>query len=606
MSLNELSQFEALAQIDDLAKQTETWATRPIGWAPAARSQALVKRVLSRVETLRIRLEAPLVVATFGGTGTGKSSLVNALVGEECSESGRQRPTTRRPIVIAHPRTELEALGLPLDSMEVIRRDSELLRDIVLIDCPDPDTSEGDTSGSNLAILRGLLPYCDVLIYTSTQQKYRSARVLDELGQGANGCRLFFVQTHADIDSDVREDWRAQLRGSFEVPDIFFVDSRRALREQQAGQRPSGDFGRLIDALATQLAASERVGVRRANVIDLLQAAFIRCRGTLNEGWPAVHQLSTVLIEQKQVLARRMAEEMKKQLLTSRHLWERRLLSEVTDTWGFTPFSAMLRAYAGLGGLIASFSFYRARNSVQMALIGAVQGARWLQSKHQELAADSVVAKASTFSLGDDLLREAEIVIEGHVRASELEPGRTIKASVEDLRQQAAAVERQFLGDAGRRIDEVIRSLASQNSRWYVRAWYETLFAAYIVFALGRVAKSFFYDSFWLDRPLLGTEFYIPALLFFVIWSLLLVTLFTHRLRRGLGGEIQKLVNEMVDLRLSQGLFPQWESACRDAGDFREDLNRLLGRSSTLRDKFAVVAIGGAKGVKREAVMAEE
>ena len=129
MALNELSQFETLARIDDLVKETESWASRPIGWAPAARAQALVRRVLSRVETLRIRLEAPLVVATFGGTGTGKSSLVNALVGEECSESGRQRPTTRRPIVIAHPRTELEALGLPLGSLEVIRRDSDLLRE---------------------------------------------------------------------------------------------------------------------------------------------------------------------------------------------------------------------------------------------------------------------------------------------------------------------------------------------------------------------------------------------------------------------------------------------------------------------------------------------
>ncbi len=360
MSLSEIPQLEALAAIDELVHETEAWADRSTDWAPARRSRALVKRVLTRVETLRVRLEAPLVVATFGGTGTGKSSLVNALVGEECSESGRQRPTTRRPILIAHPRTELDALGLPLDSLEVVRRDADVLRDIVLIDCPDPDTSEGDSSGSNLAILRTLLPYCDVLIYTSTQQKYRSARVLEELGQGANGCRLFFVQTHADLDSDIRDDWRQQLRSGFEVPEIFFVDSRRALEEQQAGQRPSGDFGRLIEALSSQLAASERVGVRRANVLDLLQAAFARSREMLDEASPAVERLSGVLVDQKRNLAGRMAGELREQLLTSRNLWERRLLAEVTDTWGFTPFSAMLRIYSGLGGLIASFSFYRA------------------------------------------------------------------------------------------------------------------------------------------------------------------------------------------------------------------------------------------------------
>ncbi len=170
---------------------------------------------------------------------------------------------------------------------------------------------------------------------------------------------------------------------------------------------------------------------------------------------------------------------------------------------------------------------------------------------------------------------------------------------MEELRQQAQAVERQFLGDAGRRIDDIIRTLSARNSRWYVRAWYELLFAAYIVFALGRVAKSFFYDSFWLERPLLATDFYIPAVLFFIIWTFLLVTLFTHRLRRGLSGEIQKLVAEMVDLRLSQGLFPQWEQACRMAGEERDALNRLLVKTTALREQFAVPTIGGARGTRR-------
>ena len=76
-------------------------------WEPLARGQALVARLLSRLETLRSRLQAPLVVATFGGTGTGKSALVNALVGQECTASGRQRPTTTRPVLIVHPETEI-------------------------------------------------------------------------------------------------------------------------------------------------------------------------------------------------------------------------------------------------------------------------------------------------------------------------------------------------------------------------------------------------------------------------------------------------------------------------------------------------------------------
>jgi len=83
--------------------------------------------------------------------------------------------------LLVHPELEPEALGLDLSQFQLKRVDAPVLRDIVMIDCPDPDTSEGPSAGSNLAILREIVPHCDVLIYTSTQQKYKNARVIDEL-----------------------------------------------------------------------------------------------------------------------------------------------------------------------------------------------------------------------------------------------------------------------------------------------------------------------------------------------------------------------------------------------------------------------------------------
>ena len=164
----ELEQLKMLSEVDELIGRLTAFSGANGDWGPANNCRGLLRRLLGRVQTLRVRLESPLVLATFGGTGTGKSTLVNALIGQEVSRSGRQRPTTTRPILIAHPETELEPLNLPLDDFEIKQVDSPVLRDIVVIDCPDPDTAESDSAGSNTAILRQMLPHCDVLLYVST------------------------------------------------------------------------------------------------------------------------------------------------------------------------------------------------------------------------------------------------------------------------------------------------------------------------------------------------------------------------------------------------------------------------------------------------------
>ena len=445
-----------LAQVDELIDRLTQWSEPEISWEPLSHSRLLIRRVLGRVQTLRFRLEAPLVVATFGGTGTGKSALVNALVSRECTTSGRQRPTTTKPVLIAHPDTELTPLGLKLDDFHLVRSDAGILRDIVIIDCPDPDTNEAETAGSNLQRLHQILPHCDVLIYTSTQQKYRSARVVEELAQAAAGCRLIFVQTYADVDSDIRDDWRQQLAAHYEVPDVFFVDSLRAFKEQQAGQRPSGDFSRLQDLLSSQLAASHRTQIRRANLLDLIQAALEHCRSHLAGHWSAVGDLEATLEEQRQKLISTMSQQLRDELLTSRNLWERRLISAVTEIWGMSPFSSVLRFYNSLGSWIASSTLFRARTSAQIALIGAVQGARWLSARQREQDAASRLERVTTLGLEDSVLREAQMVIVGYAQGAHLDPRLVETGNLDALRHEAVRVEEQFLGEARNRVDIII------------------------------------------------------------------------------------------------------------------------------------------------------
>ena len=390
---------------------------------------------------------------------------------------------------------------------------------------------------------------------------------------------------------------REHLGDRYEVPDVFYVDSLKALQEQRAGQQPSGEMRRLIDLLTRQLAAAERMSVRRANVVDLLLAALMRCRTTVQSHWGEIAQLDAALAEQQGVLRQKMADKLSRELHVSRNLWERRLLSAVTDVWGFSPFSAVLRLYNGIGAFIGSLTLFRARSSAQLAILGAVQGVRWLERSKQEKTAEESLERAGSLGLDDALLRESQLVIAGHVHAAHLDADAVAPGGLHQLRNKAARVEGEFLDDAGRRIDEMIQTLAVDKSRWYVRLTYELLFLAYVAFVLYRIGFNFFYESLLNREAILTTDFYVPAAVFLFLWTGLLVIMFTRRLRRGLDRQIDALAAELVDRRLADGLFPELQQVCDATRRQRDRLEQLTERAEELRRDVAGPA---ALGVTRQ------
>jgi hypothetical protein len=605
MPESELFQIELLADVDALVEGLRAWAERAPAWPPARGCQAIVRRLAERADALRVRLEAPLVVATLGGTGTGKSTLVNALVGEEVTSSGRQRPTTKQPTLVCRPDLRPEMLGIDPRTVQVVHSEMPILRDLVLLDCPDPDTTEdAQAPATNLARLRELLPHCDVLLVATTQQKYRSARVSEELAAAAPGARLVFVQTHADCAADVRDDWRQLLAPEYATGEMFLVDSTAALADSRAGLQPRGEFGRLVDLLTRELSGVAAHRIRRANFLDLVDETLAHCRDRLDSTMPKVKELENAIQEQRARLAARLADQMRSELLANRRQWESRLLGEVTSRWGFSPFSGVLRLAQGLGGLVTRAALLRARTPAQMALWGAYEGWRWQRKRSDAKNADAGASRAVEFSWDDGELRTAAIIVDGY--AAEAGIARHDTQGTE-LTRQASRAGAAFIARAAGDVQTVLGRLASRHTGRLTRWRFEVLLMIVVALLLYRWGKNFFYDSWWaydlgvIARPaeMYGTEFFLSALFWLTLWCGLLVWMFTGRLRRGLHREIDALTEGWRTPMLGDELFARSEQQARAIHQFRQSLERLEREVAHLKRRLERPSerIGAWRGV---------
>src|SRR5215471_13392118 len=68
-----------------------------------------------------LQLEQPLLVITLmGGTGVGKSTLLNALAGGSIAQASLQRPTTRDPVVYYHENIQPHKLDPALQHCKLV------------------------------------------------------------------------------------------------------------------------------------------------------------------------------------------------------------------------------------------------------------------------------------------------------------------------------------------------------------------------------------------------------------------------------------------------------------------------------------------------------
>jgi ABC-type lipoprotein export system ATPase subunit len=114
-------------------------------------------------------VERPLLVIVFmGGTGVGKSTLLNALAGGRIAQSSFTRPTTRDPVVYYHESVRPDRLDPALQQCRLVPHDRPELEQKILVDTPDLDSNDI----SNREKLQRVLPVADVVLYVGSQEKY--------------------------------------------------------------------------------------------------------------------------------------------------------------------------------------------------------------------------------------------------------------------------------------------------------------------------------------------------------------------------------------------------------------------------------------------------
>ncbi|MHA7276290.1 GTPase [Arthrobacter sp. Hz1] len=207
------SQLEAL----DTARELAT------GRLPEGDLQAAYD-VLDRASTRRSLSDAHTVVGIFGPTGSGKSSLLNALTGTDVARVAARRPTTSEPLAVLW---QSDGSGPLLDWLQVAQRhelpdDSRLAfggrssaddgGGLILLDLPDFDS----TATSHREVVERLAGQVDVLLWVVDPQKYADAALHHGFlrGMSAHGAVTVVALNQTDrLVGDEVDQVTASLRG---------------------------------------------------------------------------------------------------------------------------------------------------------------------------------------------------------------------------------------------------------------------------------------------------------------------------------------------------------------------------------------------------------
>ena len=241
--------------------------------------RAVVNQLDDYVLPRLANLDAPLLAVIGGSTGSGKSTLVNAVLRERVSNPGVIRPTTRQPVLVANPE-DADWFNSPQVLPGLARshgagdEQSTTLRlvptatipaGLALLDAPDFDSIDD----RNRALASQLLAAADLWVFVTTPARYADQLVWNFLNDAAGrGIEVVVVLNRLDeaaaktVPDDLRRMMNeAGLSGAtvFTVPFVAGLGEDAQSNEEFLPDELVADLRGYLKGLAEDSAARRAV-----------------------------------------------------------------------------------------------------------------------------------------------------------------------------------------------------------------------------------------------------------------------------------------------------------------------------------------------------------
>jgi GTP-binding protein EngB required for normal cell division len=252
------------------------------------RTRAVRRRAAERLATE----PASVVVALAGGTGSGKSSLFNAVVGAPLATVGARRPTTDVPlawVVDGSHETERLLDWLGVDARLRAHEPADLAG-LVLLDLPDHDS----VATEHRRLVDRFVQRVDVLVWVADPLKYAQRALHEEyLRRMATHARVFLVVLNRidELSAEDRRRCTADLRRLLDLEGL--QEAALLTASARTGEGVNELRERLVEEVRRRRAVVERIA---ADVDALAAELLARCAATGPSGDGAEHVRDTVIM----------------------------------------------------------------------------------------------------------------------------------------------------------------------------------------------------------------------------------------------------------------------------------------------------------------------